>query len=212
MSLTPLNPTYGTDAFINILFNKTNEIVGQLNNNSSNYKVYTALLSQTGGDNPESFTNGSLSIGRTYEITDYQSGDDFTNVGAPLNANGVKFVATGDTPLVWTNSSELSWNYGAPTVTALENTLGGDLTWGYSALGGYTINSVNNLFTPNKTLANLTLWADDAVSPRTGIVSWSDSNTLYLSVIDSSGTPSDTIGNSNDPITFLTSIEIRVYN
>ena len=56
------------------------------------YKVYTALLTQTGGDDPQTISAGTLVVGVTYEITNYQSDDDFTNVGAPLNETGVKFV------------------------------------------------------------------------------------------------------------------------
>ena len=54
-------------------------------------------------------TSGSLVVGREYEITEYQTGDDFTNVGASENAAGERFIATGTTPTVWTNSSSLQY-------------------------------------------------------------------------------------------------------
>jgi hypothetical protein len=50
-------------------------------------------------------TSGTLIIGATYIISGYIVGDDFTNVGAASNANGVIFVATGTTPTIWTYTS-----------------------------------------------------------------------------------------------------------
>lgn len=52
-------------------------------------------------------TSGSIEVGEQYRINTYISGDDFTNVGASSNESGVEFIATGDTPSIWTNSSEL---------------------------------------------------------------------------------------------------------
>jgi hypothetical protein len=51
--------------------------------------------------------SGTLIVGNTYTIVDYL-GDNFTNVGASSNANGITFVATGTTPTTWTNGSVLS--------------------------------------------------------------------------------------------------------
>jgi len=53
-------------------------------------------------------TSGSLEVGQRYRITNFQAGDDFTNVGAGSNANDVEFVATGTTPTTWTNSSGIT--------------------------------------------------------------------------------------------------------
>lgn len=55
---------------------------------------------------------GPLVVGQIYEITNYVSDDNFTNVGAASNATGVIFTATGTTPTKWTNFSILSprWN------------------------------------------------------------------------------------------------------
>lgn len=58
--------------------------------------------------NGSTFTSGDLIIGVTYEITNYESGDDFENVGANDNANGVRFTATGASPTDWTNGSTLT--------------------------------------------------------------------------------------------------------
>ena len=53
-------------------------------------------------------TVGPLIIGTYYEITTFVAGDDFTNVGASSNASGVRFVATGTLPTVYTNLSVLT--------------------------------------------------------------------------------------------------------
>jgi hypothetical protein len=51
--------------------------------------------------------SGSLVIGHQYTISNYNAGDDFTNVGAAANSTGVTFIATGPTPTTWTNNSSL---------------------------------------------------------------------------------------------------------
>lgn len=50
-------------------------------------------------------TSGTLTVGIAYRLTDWITNDDFTNVGAGSNADGIEFVATGTTPTTWTNSS-----------------------------------------------------------------------------------------------------------
>ena len=52
-------------------------------------------------------TSGSLIVGKWYSIKTYVSDDDFTNVGAPRNAAGQSFCATGTTPTHWAHSSVL---------------------------------------------------------------------------------------------------------
>lgn len=47
----------------------------------------------------------TLVIGEKYIIDSLAEGDDFTNVGAAENAQGVVFTATGDTPAVWNGST-----------------------------------------------------------------------------------------------------------
>ncbi len=99
------------------------------------YKVYRATLTQS-GDGTTTATSGTLTVGVRYKITDYQTGDDFTNVGAAENTVDVEFIATGTTPADWTNTSELT-DTSAPIATVLENTLGGELVWTRTALGSY---------------------------------------------------------------------------
>lgn len=52
-------------------------------------------------------TSGVLVIGTEYKILLFVAGDDFANVGGS-NVTGSVFTATGDTPAVWTNSSQLA--------------------------------------------------------------------------------------------------------
>ena len=108
------------------------------------YKVYTALLTQSGGPSNEGLNSGELTIGVTYTINTYSEGDDFTNVGAPSNTNEVSFVATGTTPNTWNGGTTLVYNTGAPVVTVLENTIG-NIWFEYHDEGHFRINS-NNLF------------------------------------------------------------------
>ena len=113
------------------------------------YKVYTALLTQNGGDNLQYKTSSPLDIGVTYRIGGGDAPGDFTNVGAPNNDLGTYFVATGTTPNAW-NDAELEYNTGAPVVTVLENTIG-NVWFTYVTVGVYQMNS-NSLFTQNKTI------------------------------------------------------------
>lgn len=75
------------------------------------YKVYTALLTQSGGNNFQSISSGPLTIGVTYQIISQGANDDFTNVGAPNNNLGTYFVATGTTPNVF-DAGELEYKIG----------------------------------------------------------------------------------------------------
>ena len=58
------------------------------------------------GDTTLTLDSGTLSIGTSYSIILYVTGDDFTNVGG-TNTTGSIFSATGTTPTVWTNQSQL---------------------------------------------------------------------------------------------------------
>lgn len=185
-----------------------NNVTGQTINGESilpKYKVYIALLTQSGGTSPDSFTGGSLSIGRTYVITNYQLGDDFTNVGAPSNSTGIKFVATGTTPSVWTNSSELSWNNGAPEVIVLENTIG-NIYFEYFGIGNYFCRTEpESLFTVGKTVGFIGSVGDDSVVPAYGFLRNPGADSFVILTQDFSRSDSDSM-------LLNTSIEIRVYN
>jgi len=117
------------------------------------YKVFTAIVSQSGGDNVVVVDTGDLTIGATYLINNPSVESDFTNVGAPNNLSGTYFIATGANPNNWgTNPSILAYNEGAPIAIILENTIG-NVWFTYDSVGKYPLNS-NNLFMESKTFIN----------------------------------------------------------
>ncbi|MEI6887580.1 MAG: hypothetical protein WCK31_05085 [bacterium] len=169
----------------------------------SPYKVFTALLTQNGGDDPLQVTVGDpLTIGVTYFIDDPASGD-FTNVGAPNNNINTSFVATGTTPNSWGGGAGIFYNGGAPVVTVLENTIG-NIWFTYSNVGTYSINS-DGLFTLNKTMFSITLIGNSlqTVYVCLGIVQ--DPNICQILTGDIS-TSLDNV------LTWKSPIEIRVYS
>lgn len=177
------------------------EILKQLNKLAGlfkpKYKVYTALLTQSGGSGTSSLNDEPLTIGVTYLITDLGgSGWDFTNVGAPNNNNGTYFVATGTTPNSWGDLGvSLDFIIGAPVVTVLENTIG-NIWWTFVADGEYYANS-DNIFPSNKTFC------------QNIIISSSPNYLLSFIVNDNYVDFICTDGNNN---LNNTPIEIRVYN
>ena len=123
----------------------------------SNYKVYTALLTQSGGDDIQVINwdddPNTLTIGVTYTITENDNNTDFISVGSPNNNVGTSFVATS-TIVNWpvgpsTGNNQVLYNTGAPVVTVLENTIG-NIWFTYQDVGNYFVNS-DGLFITNKT-------------------------------------------------------------
>jgi hypothetical protein len=176
------------------------------------YKVFTALLTQSGGDDIlYVYPGDTLTIGVTYLINDSFLGTDFTNVGAPNNNIGTYFVATGTTPANWGDVPEgagvLSYNTGAPVATVLENTIG-NVWFSYFEIGFYYCNS-NGLFTSNKTFGQGTSrTAEDGSGFHVFTVL---PNTVTEDLVDLYSTnPIEAIG-TNDSF-YNTPIEIRVYN
>jgi len=114
------------------------------------YKVYTALLTQSGGDGPN-YIVGDENIykGITYEITLNDANFDFAEFGSPNNTVGTKFVSTKDGVIATSGDVRLDYNTGAPVVTVLENTIG-NIWWAYNSNGEYFAQS-DGLFTINKT-------------------------------------------------------------
>lgn len=185
-----------------------NNVSGQTINGQSvtpSYKVYTALLTQSGGDNPLFIGSGEITIGVTYVINKGKGGTgDFTNVGAPNNNDGTYFVATGTTPNEW-GDTELGYNEGAPVVTVLENTIG-DIWFIYKTTGNYTANS-DALFSLNKTTiefgSNFQTSNNLGNMVNTDSLTVDDFNIYSLSSFDQY---------YYDDLLFNTKIEIRVYN
>ena len=167
------------------------------------YKVFTALLTQSGGDDPDSKTDGLTTIGVSYTIANYLEGD-FTIIGAPNNNIGTKFIATGTTP-DWgsTEGSELSYNTGAPVATVLENTIG-NIWFTYSSEGYYFVDS-DDLFPITRT------------APFIGSAGSVEADIAVIDIRGNSGrtmeiTSTNSLGSSYDNQLVNTSLEIRVYN
>ena len=164
------------------------------------YRVFTALLTQSGEDGPNTLESGdSLTIGVTYLIGNGDNDPgDFLNVGAPNNDEGTYFVATGETPNKWGKTS-LAYNTGAPVATVLENTIG-NIWFTYQDSGLYYIVS-SNLFPEDKT------WYTTGIviaQNANGLLAWRTTDYFRLfTFVD---------GDPADDALSLTPIEIRVYN
>jgi hypothetical protein len=179
------------------------------------YKVYTALLTQSGGDAEFRKDTGLLIIGRTYYINYNSPGMDFTNVGAPNNNLGTYFVATGTTPNSWGGNEAfgpiLLYNTGAPVVTVLENTIG-NIWFTYEGVGRYNLNT-NGLFTINKTSVINGDGINDGDTSEPGIVKTHciPENVVNIWSFNSNNSQPLSLDYCNN-ILNNTPIEIRVYN
>jgi len=178
-------------------------------NGASAYKVYTALLTQSGGDGPLGNCSDDpqpLVIGVTYQISSNDGTGDFTNVGAPNNNIGTYFVATGTTPNNWGTPGDvcLDYNTGAPVVTVLENTIG-NVWFTYNDFGKYLINS-SNLFSLSKTMIITSQFYNSNGAANISFMNDVIENTDSLLPIRTWD------GTTNDDLLYNTPIEIRVYN
>jgi hypothetical protein len=167
-----------------------------------NYKVFTALVTQTGTSSTVNATSGLLIVGVSYLIDVYNAGDDFSNVGGPAAGlqgewDGYSFLATGTTPNNWNNLSGLDYNEGAPVATVLENTIG-NIWFTYIGAGLYHMQS-SGLFLNDKT------WYSILANLNGG-----SSHIFNLTYIDDSTILVETVG--GDDLLNNTPIEIRVYN
>jgi hypothetical protein len=108
------------------------------------YKVFTALLSQSGGDNfvDVSGEGGTINMGVTYIINENPNNYDLVIYGAPNNNEGTYFVANQTSILNYSDSLQLTYNAGAPVATVLENTIG-DVWFTFLGNGTYGINNTN---------------------------------------------------------------------
>ena len=166
------------------------------------YKVFTALLTQSGGDDFQTITSGELIIGATYQNNGNLG--DFTNVGAPNNNDQTSWVATGTTPNNW--GEGVYYNTGAPVATVLENTIG-NIWFAYNGEGNYTINSdglfaTTNTFSLNNQTACFNIGGDSFYNL---VIQCQNINELELATI------SDGFLTLDNQLTNKM-IEIRVYN
>lgn len=174
------------------------------------YKVFTALLNQSGSDAPLIIYVGpsygsTLTIGVSYTIQDNGVTADFTNIGAPNNNVGTSFIATGEVPANrGDDNTYLTYNDGTPKATILENTLG-SLSFNFEGDGWYTVNS-DNLFTENKTTFSIGILDNNVTIPICSTDFNTNSTNKYK--IFTNGTD----GTPNNNILVNTYFEIRVYN
>ncbi len=202
-SAPEVNTTYGGPASLQAL--NTWYTMEDIANTVRPYKVYTALLTQTGGDDQLILEDEPLAIGVTYQIDD-PTGGDFTNVGAPDNNQGTFFIATGTTPNSW-GAATLLYNTGAPVVTVLENTIGN--IWFLFDGEGYSIIESDNLFERDKTWMVINGNQDGVDDFRYVMFDAFNNKQIYINTfrVNSSGVKtyySNMLEN--------TPIEIRVYN
>jgi hypothetical protein len=170
------------------------------------YKVFTALLTQSGGSSTVNATSGLLIVGVSYNIDTYNAGDDFSNVGGPAAGlpgewDGYSFLATGTTPNNWNNSSLLISDEGVPVATVLENTIG-NIYFEYKGAGEYACKS-NSLFTENKTTIDIDAYCQNG-NPETSLI-YRDLDTSTFTI----GTYRGEFGND---YLYNNRLEIRVYN
>jgi hypothetical protein len=166
------------------------------------YKVYTALLTQTGEDSYDGITSGPVTKGVTYLI----SGDDgdFSNVGAPNNNSDTFFVAINNEIPNSYGTSNLKFNTAAPVVTVLENTIG-NIWFIYDSVGTYYVKS-NGLFVDNKNVVFIGPLDLNVGPPIVSTDRFVNDSSTYLIVTN------DPDAASQNEMLFNTPIEIRVYN
>ena len=169
------------------------------------YKVFTALLTQNGGDYPYSISATSLLPGVTYQIQDNDHETaDFTLAGAPNNNVGTSFIATSDTVNWGTNASGvLSYNEGAPLAIVLENTIG-NIWFEYKNTGEYVCHS-DYLFLNNKTTISIDSFGQNGNIPGTTVGNTTDNSEDKFAIITDKG-------GFIDNILQKTRLEIKVYN
>lgn len=186
------------------------------------YKVFTALLTQNGGDSPANANYNNqvpLVIGQSYFIDDNDTlvdgGTDFTNVGAPDNNVGTYFIATGTTPIWGTANGFLIYNEGAPVATVLENTIG-NVWFEYIEKGRYQLKSTllftAKTFIPNGTSAGPTIFNPTIIEDGSGLA---DGVGYLIFKVDNNTIRVKTLNGPEifeDDRLLGTPIEIRVYN
>jgi hypothetical protein len=166
------------------------------------YKVYTALLTQSGGSAELKISSGPLTQGVTYYFGFLAAGPswDFSNVGGPVFPDTTSFVATSSNVPNSYGGQTIYYNTGAPTVTILENTIG-NIWFTYQSAGTYKANfsteqNTNKLYVSALASYNNYYNFIGTYFSTTGVYF----STLNTSFVESDGWLSQT------------PIEIRVYN
>jgi len=172
------------------------------------YKVYTALLEQSGTDTSNQFiSSGDLLIGRTYQIDTADNGADWTNLGSPNNTPGTYFIATGTTPNSWgtDGGGQLVYQNATPIITILENTLGFNIYWSYDSEGSYYGKAISSNFPYNNTYLNVQVGYNNSPYTAYGAVYSDDNEYVVLQFLDNTWNAVNIDGQ-------YLPLEIRVYN
>lgn len=149
IQLNPINTIEDNDVFHIVRNNIDYKILGSdLKYELKPYYEYTASISQV---NPYTDTSGTLLLGAFYTISNYVSGDDFSNmelISGTANTTGSYFRVLDTTPVNWSNGSLLSYS-GAPYIVStnlngefspLINTFPVPITYEYVSNGTYKVN------------------------------------------------------------------------
>jgi hypothetical protein len=165
------------------------------------YKVFTALLTQSGTSGSIPLSSGDSVIkGITYKI-DGGSDGDFSNVGAPSNEDSTSFIATINGLPNSYGTCSLLYDPGAPIANILENTIG-NIWFEYASSGQYLCKS-SNLFTENKTTIDMDSYCQNG-NPSCNLI-YKDLSTADFII----GTYKDTF---TDERLSNNRLEIKVYN
>jgi hypothetical protein len=174
-------------------------------NASKPYKVFTALLTQSGVSNSINISSGTLTKGVSYQFSGAGGTDvDFSNVGVTNPVDGEFFIATQTAEPNNFDGWTVSYDSGAPVATVLENTIG-NIWFTYIAVGSYQMVS-DGLFPSNKTIL-MTPTTQEVEGPTdlyNTMISGPASNVFYISNFYNFVK----VDNFFDKIP----IEIRVYN
>jgi hypothetical protein len=170
------------------------------------YKVYTALLTQSGGDSPNTaYGDGTFYKGVTYTIVSNPLNEDATFYGAPNNNDGTSFICNQTISPGQSGSFEFSFNDGAPVVTVLENTIG-DVWFEFYQIGSYYIKSNSLFITDKTTIINGSGWDTGDIENILPVF------TLYQNITNILIQSTDRTLTPIDNVLHNTLIEIRVYS
>ena len=181
--------------------------IDDLSNTVRPYQVFTALLTQSGGDVPSTGSGDEyINSGVTYTITANPDNYDLTIYGAPNSNAGTSFIANQSANLPYTYSLTFSYNTGVPVAAVLENTIG-NVWFNYIDIGLYNINS-SGLFTNTKTINTIDQTGNiSGINDQPYYVYCRGGVTNYLELI-----VLDTGLNGINGLLYDKLIEIRVYN
>ena len=153
---------------------------------------YKFLLSQSGGDDPQTATSGTLTQGVTYEIVAFETGDDFIPSGAPNNDVGTKWISNGVAP-TWSNGSEMGWNNGAPFIYAqISNYTSYPFWFSFNSNAYYQAEKTGG-FDISKTWYVINEQSDDSSDPIGKTRMKLSGDTLIFQSTDSAGVESNNI-------------------